>query len=522
MVASSVLSPAPHGWRVARRFTRIDMAAPDNHLDTEWEGIMYFESVAEAGVGHWYGRDISETVRERLEEGALEGQAWDQYGIAMALLRGEDHCVANNVSAGLAFLEKAAVERSPEDFDLCTWRFGGSLYSSALAIIELYHHYGREHPDERHLSMHMMEKYVSCLEKLLELHVPRCPVRLRSEETVLSKLKSGSVLLMHYYHHTDLAKSTMYARKGADLGDMRCQFGLGNAMASQDNTSPFNFGEAKRWFSKAAEQGLAEAVNAMITLCYHIKDTRDDATAVGWVQRARDDPDRYLTSADIRDCVRVMHGRAHLHGLGTQPKDIKKAIKLFRRPITSLSACELATCHFAGIGVQRDRNKARKYIDRCFTESCELFEAVEEPSVTVETLRVTCKYMQLRLELHEQSQVEIFEMVYRSYAGKQSGHLRYRDILRCEECRRDDARFRCRGCLVARYCSVECQLRGWREGEHKKECPMNFPCARCVRKEETFVHLTDCACEARAARRRLRRRQNSAATTGDIDASPAA
>ena len=51
---------------------------------------------------------------------------------------------------------------------------------------------------------------------------------------------------------------------------------------------------------------------------------------------------------------------------------------------------------------------------------------------------------------------------------------------------------------------------------------MNFPCVRCVRKEETFVHPTDCACEARAARRRLRRRQNSDATTGDADASPAA
>ena len=62
-----------------------------------------------------------------------------------------------------------------------------------------------------------------------------------------------------------------------------------------------------------------------------------------------------------------------------------------------------------------------------------------------------------------------------------------RMLRRCEMCGRDDVKYRCRGCLVARYCSPECLQRGWREGGHRAECPRNYPCRRCARKHARLV-----------------------------------
>lgn len=62
-----------------------------------------------------------------------------------------------------------------------------------------------------------------------------------------------------------------------------------------------------------------------------------------------------------------------------------------------------------------------------------------------------------------------------------------RMLRRCEMCGRDDVKYRCRGCFVARYCSPECLQRGWREGGHRAECPRNYPCRRCARKHAQLV-----------------------------------
>lgn len=554
VVASSALSQAPHGWRVARRFTRIDMSAPDNRLETESERVMYYEDLEHYAVVRWCGAELSEAECKALEEGAAMGDVCLQYGLGVKLMRcGCESCVPAAIEA----FEKAAVERFADDAraiqfaDKNTTKevvisYGASVYISSMAMNALANLHGERH--EPSLRAHWQEMSIPCLEKVLELHNPRSQMQLRSKKPVKRMLTQAIKHIMQYYRVRDISKAMMYARKGAHLNNAKCQFELGFLHLHGHGVS-IDVGEAKSWILKAFERGYAAALEALILIGYYYKDTRDDVTVVSLIQNALDEPDRFLKAENIRDCVRVMHSRAHLHGLGTKAKDTKKGIKLLRKPITGASACELAMCHFAGIGVPRDRNKAGKYIARCLAElgrevpeirddkAWKQITATAGIPLRAMTLFNISTYMRDRLSLTyecEKAQVRIFKFLrplLQEHDGipmteRASHWIGLRDILRCEECRRDDARFRCGGCLVARYCSVECQLRGWREGKHEKECPMNFPCVRCVRKEETFVHPTDCACEARAARRRLRhrlrRRQNSDATTGDIDASPAA
>jgi TPR repeat protein len=549
VVASSALSQAPHGWRVAHRFTRIDMSAPDNRLETESEGVVYFENLENYGVERWCGAELSEAEREVLEEAATMGDVCLQYGLGVKLLKcGCDSCVPAAIEA----FELAAVERFADDARAVQFAlknttkelvisYGASVYISSMAMNALANLYGEAH--EPSLRAHWLEMSIPCLEKVLELHNPRSQMRLRSKKPVKRMLTQAIKHIMQYYRVRDIPTAMMYARKGANLNNAKCQFELGFHHLHGHGVS-IDIGEAKSWILKAFERGYAAALEALMLISYYYKDTRDDVTVVSLIQNARDEPDRFLKAENIRDCVRVMHSRAHLHGLGTQAKDTKKGIKLLRKPITGASACELAMCHFAGNGVPRNRNKAEKYIDRCFAvlrrEVPEFRDDKAWTRITVTRIPLRCMtlfnvatYMQQRLNLTsecEKAQVSIFGLL-KSPLQEHDGipeteralhWIGLRDILRCEECRRDDALFRCGGCLVARYCSVECQLRGWREGKHKEECPMNFPCVRCVRKEKNLVHPTDCACEARAARRRLRRRQNAAATTGDVDASPAA
>jgi hypothetical protein len=186
-----------------------------------------------------------------------------------------------------------------------------------------------------------------------------------------------------------------------------------------------------------------------------------------------------------------MLARAHLYGLGTVPKDTEKGIQpLKREEINDSNFCEICVCLFAGIGLPRDKPVASV-----------LFRDLAQR----EDSRYLAEYMYERVMMRKLgSQAECLQTLRRMQICTPVDEIgiEARDIRRCEECRRDDAPFRCRGCFVARYCSRECQLRGWREGTHEEECPMNFPCRRCARKTGEVMISPGCECAARAAKRR--------------------
>ena len=79
-------------------------------------------------------------------------------------------------------------------------------------------------------------------------------------------------------------KSAEEFRQEAEQGDVHAQLHLGYLYRGQHN-----YGEAARWYRKAAEQGLAEAQNALGAACLlGIGAPQDPQAAMHWFQAAAD------------------------------------------------------------------------------------------------------------------------------------------------------------------------------------------------------------------------------------------
>ena len=311
-------------------------------------------------------------------------------------------------------------------------------------------------------------------------------------------------------HDDYWSKVTECFEKGATLGSEFCQSLLGT-MYLRGIGVPLDINKGLEWLKRSGFEGAA-CLSAQ--LHYELKERRDDVAAVDWARKARvminddeDDKDdeskiRRFLAEGISDQVQLLLARAHLYGLGTVPKDTNMGISLLltysRASRTGdLTRCELGIIYLTGYGVRRDRDKAAHLFNGCQPSSVPL-----------------AIYMRARLKIAEGSSQQTKCLKYQKIAKETKNpmeqvRMNQRDLRRCEECRRDDALYRCRGCFVARYCSPECQTRGWREGQHKEECPMNFPCRRCARKTGEARLASECDCAARATRRASAKRRAS-------------
>ena len=477
-------------------------------------------------------------ARYHLELAANGGLVVAQREIGYLLLHGKHSGIEKDISAGVAWLERATTVRPPEDaqltfgkvFEGCRdtgtpgvrYDYAIGLMTSADAMGILGEYYESSNYD---LAVSWFEKRIATFE--LAIKQTQGDARRDSMENALKAAvealasmysekfnqtfrdsntnpENAPCIGLHDDYWTKVAECF---RKGATLGSDVCQNLLGWNYIGGVGV-PIDIDKGLEWLTRSGVN-VYDSASFFAQIHYELKDRRDDVAAVHWATKARDmindgtDEDDELREnhrLSLGDQMQLLLARAHLYGLGTVSKDTNTGMSLLlTRPYGTddFTRCELGIIYLTGYGVRRDRYRAAHLFSGCTPSSVPL-----------------AGYMQARLKIAEGSSQQTTCLKYHKRAKDcknpigQVG-MNQRDLRRCEECRRDDALYRCRGCFVARYCSPECQTRGWREGRHKEECPMNFPCRRCARKTGEVRLTSECDCAARATRRAAAKRRAS-------------
>ena len=470
-------------------------------------------------------------ARHCLELAANSGLVVAQREIGYLLLHGKHSGIEKDISAGVAWLERATTVRPPEDAQLTFGKvFAGcrdtgtpgvrydyaiGLMTSADAMGMLGEYYESSNCD---LAVSWFEKRIATFELAIKHRDPTQGDALR--DAMEKALKDAVEALASMYsekfnqnfresktnpenapcigfHDDYWTKVAECFRKGATLGSKLCQDLLGWNYIGGVGV-PIDIDKGLEWLTRSG-LNLYHSTCFFAQIHYELKDRRDDVAAVHWATKARDmiDDDK---DDENGDQMQLLLARAHLYGLGTVSKDTNTGMSLLlARPYGTddFTRCELGIIYLTGYGVRRDRDKAAHLFSGCKPSSVPLAE-----------------YMRARLKIAERSSQQTTCLEYHKRAKESKSPIEQvgmnqRDLRRCEECRRDDSLYRCRGCFVARYCSPECQTRGWREGRHKEECPMNFPCRRCARKTGEARLASECDCAARATRRAAAKRRAS-------------
>ena len=491
------------------------MAAQDGDIDHRLSSLViasarYLRADEMLEPGKTLSRASRALVRKNLEHAANAGLLGAQNDLGIFLLDGKSRVFTKDVSGGIAWLERAARVRPPEDDEFLVGNklranfpdghqypidYARGLVTSARAMTRLADHYMTTDGPRRDLALTWYEKSIPTFELALKQLDSRDPRKPEIEKDLKHDVEVLSTVFRDHIHaqvkipgiELDPSKVLACFRKGAHLGIPFCQYMLAKLYMGGLGV-PHDINKAVRWFTRADESGLHHAAIFLAKIHYGVKEVRDDAVAIEWATKAQalksdDGPHFYSSSA----CLIL--ARAHLYGLGTVPKDTEKGIQLLDRK--QVNRCEMGVCLFAGIGLPRDKHMASELF-RDFDKHAHLSPALAmymHNRLMMRKLGSQAKCLQTLREMQNCTPMEEIDMDVR-------------EIRRCEECRRDDAPYRCRGCFVARYCSRECQLRGWREGMHEEECPMNFPCRRCARKTGEVMISPECECAARAAKRR--------------------
>ena len=455
-------------------------------------------------------------ARKNLEEAANAGLLGAQYDLALLLPHGDSRVFKKDVSGGIAWLERAARVRPPEDDEFLIGYmlranfpdghqypidYARGLVACARAMTRLASHYHMTSDEPRRdLAITWYEKSIATYELALKHLGPQDTCKPDVEKDLKRDVEALSVVYdiraRMKIPGIDVEPSKVLAcfAKGARLGIDLCQYMLAKSYFSGTGV-PRDINKAVRWFTRADESGFPYAALFLAMIHYGVKELRDDAVAIEWAMKAQALNSDY---PQLHTSVCLILARAHLYGLGTVPRDTEKGIQLLdRKPFNKFTRCEVGVCLSAGIGLPRDKHMALAMFQ-------ELAEREDAPCFA--------EYMYLRLMmLNFAAQSHCLKILreMQNCTPIEQLNMDVREIHRCEECRRDDARFRCRGCFVARYCSRECQRRGWRDGMHKHECPMNFPCQRCARKTGKVMISPECECAARAAERKSAMRQAS-------------
>ena len=513
VVVSLTRAPRRRGFALR---SSIGMVAQDENHDRRLYSLTaalepYVRAAKMLASGKTLSRASRAMVRKNLEDAAKVGLLGAQYDLGLALLHGKSRVFKKDVSGGIAWLERAARVRPPEDDEFLIGYmlranfpdghqypidYARGLVACARAMTRLAGHYHMTPEPRRDLALTWYEKSIATYELDLKHLDPQDTSKPEIEKDLKRDVEVLSTVFSDHIHdrmkipgiELDPCKAVACFRKGAHLGIPFCQDLLAKSYISGIGVPRVDIDKAVQWFTRTAESGFPHAALFLAMIHYGVKEVRDDAVAIEWAMKAvalESDDDSHFYSSSV--CL--MLARAHLYGLGTVPKDTEKGIQLLGR--RQINRCEMGVCLFAGIGLPRDKHMAS-----------ELFRDLDKHA---RSSPVLAKYMRDRLMMLKLgTQADCLRTLREMHicTPMEEHVMQTRDIHRCEECRRDDARFRCRGCFVARYCSRECQLRGWREGQHKEECPMNFPCRRCARKTGEVMLPPECECVARAAKRR--------------------
>ena len=147
-------------------------------------------------------------------------------------------------------------------------------------------------------------------------------------------------------------------RAKAEQGDVYSQFELGNIFYSGNSLVAKDYGEAVKWFRKAADQDLSGA-QYNLGVCYGSGHglTKNPVEAVKW----------YLKAAEL-NFAQAQHNLAfcYQHGLGVA-KDESEALKWYRRAANlghAPAQCNLGLCYDNGQGVAKDYVEAAKWYRR--------------------------------------------------------------------------------------------------------------------------------------------------------------
>ena len=154
----------------------------------------------------------------------------------------------------------------------------------------------------------------------------------------------------------------------AHLGDVNAQYDLGERYYSGKGVTQ-NFEKSKKWLTKAAEQGNAEAQNKLGECCLmsHIVDTTDSKKGVEWFTKAAQQGNAKAMS-NLGEC--------YYNGVGVK-KDLTKAKDLYDKAAkwytqaaqqgNIKAQCDLGECYLGGRGVPQNFTESIRW----FTKSAE-------------------------------------------------------------------------------------------------------------------------------------------------------
>ncbi len=174
---------------------------------------------------------------------------------------------------------------------------------------------------------------------------------------------------------------TKLLRQAAEKGNMYAQFLLGvQYMDGTGVEEGWDWGEANRWFQKAAAQGHIDANvwTYNLQMLFGGLEEENAKEAVKWFKRAVDQDSLYVNMA----CGGL--GKCYMQGLGVE-QDFKKAALYLKRAVEDEEPDAeilyyLGWCYFHGQGVRQDCEEAVKW----------LLRAAEMDQVDAQAMLATC------------------------------------------------------------------------------------------------------------------------------------
>lgn len=189
-----------------------------------------------------------------------------------------------------------------------------------------------------------------------------------------------------------LAEAAGICRRHAEQGDATAQYNLGS-MYYHGKGVPQNYGEAFRWYDKAASQGDPEAEYALGYMRYHGQGAPQDYTeAIRWYKKGASQRDAWSEEG---------LGLAYYEGNGV-PRDYAEGFSWFRKAAEHGNAraqFNLGSMYYDGEGVAQDYTKAlywyRKAADQGDAKAQDALR--ERPTTFTKAYLCTCLFGSLLL-----------------------------------------------------------------------------------------------------------------------------
>lgn len=164
------------------------------------------------------------------------------------------------------------------------------------------------------------------------------------------------VTIYHSKEERDFSKSIKWLRKGAELGHIRCMFGLGNFIF-QGEVKGAKPKEGVKWVVQAAEKGDAEAQTWLGLKRYKGDSMEQDfPKAKEWFMKAA-----RQNYPDAQYCL----GRFYREDRGKERNDVKEALKWFRlaaRQGHPDAQHQVALFYLRGDGVEKDVREGYRWL----------------------------------------------------------------------------------------------------------------------------------------------------------------